>query len=145
MYAVYYWPFSSAAAPTPPTPTVVKGWIGRPRRIPVEQLREILKEQGSPWADELADTYQVAEKRLATPKSKKHAEVLDEVLEQVVERVSQPAPAPIDWGPLIASVRASEAAARTTLAIKHAEAALRALQAEEDDDEEAIVLMMMDL
>ncbi len=140
MYAVYYWPFSSAAAPTPPV-VAAKGWIGRPRRIPVERLREILKAQGSPWANELADTYQVAEKRLASPKiSKKHAEVL----EKIVETVSQRAPEPVDWGPIIRSVRLANEAARTTAAIKHAEAALRALQDEEDDDEEAIVLMMMD-
>ncbi len=136
MYPVYYFPFSSDAAPTPPTPTVVKGWIGRPRRIPVERLREILKTQGSPWASELADAVEAVE-----PKSPKHAEVLEDVVEEVVKKVSQPTPAPVDWGPLIASVRASEEATRTTLAIKHAEAALRALQAEEDDDEEAIMLL----
>ena len=141
MYAVYYWPFSSAAAPPPPPVTKKVGWAGR--RIPVEQLREILKAQGSPWADELADTYQVAEKRLAAPKSKKH----QEVVERVIERVAELAPAPMDWGPALQFLHAANEATRTTLAIKNFEAALRAmemkLQAEEDDDEEAVLLMLM--
>ncbi len=147
MYAVYYWPFSSAAAPTPPPTTAPKGWYDgwdKKRRIPVEQLREILKSQGSPWADELADTYQVAEKRLASPKSKKH----QEVVERVVERVAELAPVvEMDWGPALEYLRAANESSRTTLAIKNFEAALRAmankLQAEEDDDEEAVLLMLM--
>ncbi len=141
MYAVYYWPFSSAA--TPPTPPAVthKGWVGRRRTIRVEQLREILKAQGSPWADELADTYQEAEKRLASPKiSEKHEEVIERVLRRVVELAPTPA---MDWGPALRYLQVANTATRTTLAIKHAKAALRLLEEEEDDDEEAILLMMM--
>lgn len=138
MYAVYYWPFSSDAAPTPPTPTVVKGWIGKPRRtIPVERLREILEAQGSPWAKELADTVEVVEK--TPPKSPKHAEVMEEVIETVFQKAEQP----LDWTWIIEKVRAANESARTTAAIKHAEAALRKLRADaEDDDEEAITLIM---
>ncbi len=148
-FPVYFHQYPPQLAPTPPPTHPRVGWsdVGRQRRrIPVEQLREILKAQGSPWADELADTYQVAEKRLASPKSKKHAEVLEEVIEHVARKVSQSAATAVDWGPLIESVRASETAKRTTAALKHAEAALSRLRAEaEDDDEEAIILMMMDL
>ncbi len=139
MYALA--PFFYQRPPTAPSGAHrVVGWadsaVGRKRRIPVEQLREILKAQGSPWADQLADTVEAVE-----PKSAKHAEVLEEVVERVIQKASQPAPIAVDWGPLVASVRASQEATRTTLAIKHAEAALRALQAEEDDDEEAIMLL----
>ena len=107
---------------------------GKPRkrrRIPIELFRQILREQGNPWADELEDTYQETEKRLASPKiSKKHKEVLEETLEAVSESVS----APVDWAGVISSLRAAQAATRTTLAIKHAQAALLLVKAQEDWD-----------
>ena len=129
----------------------VVGWFDewdrrQKRRIPVEQLREILKAQGSRWADELADTYQVAEKRLESPKTKKHQQVLEEVLERVSERVAPPAnvvAAPLDWSPVIAAVRAAAEATRATLAIKKAEEALRALRDEDEEDAEILMQWFM--
>ncbi len=141
---LYHYDLLKDLVPTviPPTPPPVKpkvGWggVGK-RRIPVELLREILEEQGSPWAKELTETYQEAEKSLATSKSPKQREVLNEVLETVSESVV----APIDWTPILASIRAAAEATRATLAIKHAEAALKALRAEQAEDEEDTELLM---
>lgn len=127
------------ANPAPPPPTKVIGWPERKKRITVEQLQGILEAQGSPWADELRDTYREAEKRLASPKSKKHKKVLEEVLEEVSERVA----APVDWGPIIVSIQAAVSAARATLALKHAQTALDLLA--EWDDEEAILIYAINI
>jgi hypothetical protein len=118
-----------------PTTTKVVGWGGERRRIPVERLREILKAQGSPWADELADTYQVAEKSLASSKKKKR-----KALEEVLEKISELAADPVDWASVNLSLQAAIQATRATLALKHIQAALDALL----EDEEIILLMAMD-
>ncbi len=124
-----------------PQPVAVGSFYDKPRRrIPIEQLREILKEQGSPWADELADTYRVAEKSLATPKSKKHKRITENILEEIPERIADP----VDWGPVVLSLQAAEKATRATSAIKHAEAALSAIRtarADEDDDEAMMLIL----
>ncbi len=135
MYVFYDFPFSSPATPPAPVRPAV-GSIGR-RRIPVERLREILEAQQSPWAKELKDTYQQAEKSIAVSKGRRQ-EVIDEVLDVVCERIA----APVDWGPVLASVRAATDATRATLAIKHAETALRALRAAYEDEDEDVTILM---
>ena len=145
MYPVYYWPFSSASSPTPPPPTAPKvGWFAewdKKRTIPVELLREILKAQGSPWADELAETVKAVEQK--PPKTKKH----QRVIEQVVRRVVEYAPVPMDWGPALQFLQAANAEAQAAIAAKHAEDALRALkaarEAAEREDEEAIMAWIL--
>ncbi len=115
------------------------------RRIPVELLREILREQGSPWAKELGDKYEEAETRLASVKSSKHRRVLGEVLDGVSERVVKP----VDWTPVVRSMDAALEAARTSLAIRHAEAAASAIRSlrryereqERELDDENVILM----
>ncbi len=121
--------------PPPPPPP--------PRRyIKIEQLREILKAQGSPWAKELEDTYVKVQKK--KPKSKKLKKVLEEALEEVSDRVQLEVPTakfpPTDWGPIIQSLQAAISAKRATLALKHAEAALNTLL--DEDDAEAIIFLI---
>lgn len=107
----------------------VGGWAGR--RIPIERLREILKEQGNPWADELADVVEQA--------PAKRQEIIEPVVEKIVERAAAPA----DWSGVAVSLRAAVRATRTTAALRHAEIALSALRAEwEYDDEDAIALLV---
>ncbi len=135
-----------AKATTTSSHKVTVGWFSewdKKRRISVEQLREILKQQGSPWAKELED---VVEK--AAPKSKKHAEILEEVLEEIPQRLADP----VDWNSINLSLQAAAQATRATAAIKHAESALSAIRtvraersaaiATENDDEEAIMLLL---
>lgn len=122
--------FAGAKTGGRPASTKVVGW-----RIPLEQFREILRAQGSPWADELADTCEKLEKRKAKKQGKKKlAEVFDEVLEEIAEHISTP----VDWGPIVVSIQAALSATRTTLALKHAQIALNLLQ--EDDD--AMILLL---
>ena len=110
------------------------GWDRR--RIPVEQLRAILKAQGSRWADELADAVEVAEKKAA--KAPKRRKVIEEVLAAVSEKLSTPG---VDWAAVCVSLLALASASRETLARKHAERIALLLA---DDEEEAIVLLLMD-
>ncbi len=117
--------------PVGPDQTI--GWLepGRPRRrIPIEQFREILRAQGNPWADELADVVEKAPKR-----TKKYKKILDEIIEEIPEL----AIAAVDWDHVISAIRASAEATRATLALKHLQAALDLLKSEWDD-EEAIIL-----
>ena len=103
------------------------------RRIPLEQFREILKAQGNPWADELADVIEAAPKR-----TKKYKKILDEIVEEIPELAVNS----VDWDAVVSSIRASAEATRATLALKHIQAALDALYAEADD-EEAILMSLM--
>jgi hypothetical protein len=132
---------------TPPPSTKKVGWPSG-RRITVERLREILKEQGSPWAKELADTVEAT----PLPKTPKLRKITEQVFEEIPKRIADP----VDWHSINLSLQAAQAASRATLAIKHAEAALSALrakrnaeeaevrarQAAEDDDAEAMVHIM---
>ena len=125
---------------TPASPTPKIGWFDqwdKRRRIPVEQLREILKAQGSRWADELGDAYEVAEKKGA--KAPRRRKVIEEVLADVSERIEKPG---VDWGAICVSLLALASATRETLARKHAERI--ALLLDDDDEEEAIVLLLME-
>ncbi len=108
---------------------------GKQRRIPIERLREILESQGNPWAKELVDAVE------APPRSAKHREIVDEIIEEI----SKPIVPTVDWSSVAISLHAAQTATRSTLALKHAQAALEAFRAAlraEADDEEAILLLM---
>ena len=134
--ALAQFPGAHVVPPTPPKKVV--GWGEDRRRIPVEQLRAILKAQGSRWADELGDAVETVEKRAAnTPKRRK---VIEEVLADVSYKIQEAKPG-IDWGAICVSLLALASATRETLARKHAERIALLLA---DDEEEAIVLLLMD-
>ena len=132
--ALAQFPGAHVVPPTPPKKVV--GWGEDRRRIPVEQLRAILKAQGSRWADELGDAYEVAEKKAT--KAPKRRKVIEEVLAAVSEKLSTPG---VDWAAICVSLLALASATRETLARKHAERIALLLA---DDEEEAIVLLLMD-
>ncbi len=141
---LYYYDLLKDLVPTAAATAKVRvGWFSdwdKKRRISVEQLREILREQGSPWAKELEDVVE----KTAVPKSKKHAEILEEVLEEIPQRLADP----VDWNSINLSLQAAAQATRATAAIKHAESALSAIRtvraetAAENDDEEAIIMLL---
>lgn len=98
------------------------GWIPEQRRrISVEALREILKAQGSPWAAQLADVAQRAEKRIASSvvSQRRHKKLTKEL-----DKIFRPRPPTFNWAPIIAEL-------------------LRLLQEDDDDEEEAILLLWM--
>ena len=112
------------------------------RRIPVEQLRAILKAQGSSWADELGDAYEAAE--VAVIKKPKRRKIITAALEDVSSMVETPSPG-LDLGAITRSLNAIREAERATLARKHAENIRLAIQAywdAENDDEEALMLLL---
>ena len=124
--------------------TVVKGWDpawDKPRRrITVEALREILKAQGSSWADELGDAVEVAE--VAEVKQPKRRKVIAAAIEHVSASVHDMGH---DWGAVTRSLNAVATAQRETTARKHAENIRLILQANldaENDDEEALMLLL---
>ncbi len=111
-------------------PIGLPGRRKKKHRIPVEQLREILRAQGNPWAEELVDVVE------APVRSPKH----QEIVEKVVEKISEPIVASVDWGAVVASLQAAQAATRATLAIKHAETALSLFLTDQDDEEVVLLL-----
>lgn len=124
------------------------GWFDewdKKRRIPVEQLREILKAQGSSWADELGEAYEAVEKKIET--SPKRRKVLEEALTDVSREVQTPQPG-VDWAYICLHLVALANCSRETAARKHLEDTRLALQAyqaywaAEYDDEEALLLLM---
>ncbi len=111
------------------------------RRIRVEELRELLKEQGNPWADELADALVAVDDGLAEEvvrPVKKKKKKLVKIVEEIIEKVES-APT-VDWGALVRSILAIPRATRATAAIKHAETALSLFYADPDDEE--IILLL---
>ncbi len=130
-FPVYFYQKPPVAAVIPPTPPTTRhvGWFaewGKKRTIPIERLREILKEQGSPWAKELADAVE------APIRSPKHREVVEEV----VQRIARPEPG-VDWESVTRSLQAAAGATRATLAIKRINDALAALQLKAEQEARA--------
>ena len=116
---------------------------GRRRRIPIEQLREILRAQGNPWADELEDAPRVAvEKKRPASRKKKSKKAKAVPKEAPPEEAAEPAPPP-PWAAPKEPNDDDEA-----IFLFNALLALRAKEQEDidDDDEEVIpvFLEMMD-
>ncbi len=148
MYAVYYWPFSSAAQPPAPSKPKV-GWFAewdKKRRIPIEQLRAILKEQSSPWADELTD--RIVKELEELPPEEEEAQ--EEVPKEAPARrtfsgiMPEREPAPIvpppamDWSVLTRAVRELEARQQA-----ERDKELRRLQQEDDDAAMEMIFMVL--
>ena len=135
------YPIAALASATSGSTTArVVGWFDgwdRRRRIPVEMLRAILKEQGSSWADELGDAYEAAEKKIE--RAPRRRKLITAALEDVSVRIHELGH---DWGHVAHSLNAVATAQRETAARKHAENIRIALQSWEDDDEEALMLLL---
>lgn len=107
------------------------------RRIPIEDLRAILRAQGNRWADELGEVYAAVEERILKTKSKKHRKALEEAYAEVSVQINRPIN--VDWGLIISELYLAAEATRATAAIKHAERVLYLLR--DNDDEEVILLL----
>ncbi len=122
--------------PVPPAPPAPKaGWFkefDKPRRrIPLELLREVLKEQGNPWADELEDAVVEVKKTVRATKSKKLKKTLEEAFPILEERLSDCR----EWTYVIDMMNWAAQASRTTQQIKYAELLLDFLKGEEEEEE----------
>ncbi len=122
--------------PVPPAPPAPKaGWFkefDKPRRrIPLELLREVLKEQGNPWADELEDAVVEVKKTVRATKSKKLKKTLEEAFPILEERLSDYR----EWTYVIDMMNWAAQASRTTQQIKYAELLLDFLKGEEEEEE----------
>ncbi len=116
---------------------------GKRRHIRVEELRELLREQGNPWADELADALVAVDDGLAEEvlvKKKKKTKKLAKVFEEIIDEIPKSTVDSVNWGAVVASLLAAQAATRATPAIKHAETALSLFHADPDDEE--IILLL---
>ena len=130
--ALGQFPGAQVVTPTKPTP---KGWFGgwdKPRRrIPIELLREVLKEQGNPWAEEIGEAVEAVEVIAKTTKSPKLRKTLKTAIEHIEERAS----VPLGWDYPLDMLRIINRLSRTTQAIKYAEMLIAYFEDEEEEEE----------
>lgn len=115
-----------------------EGWDKPRRRIPLELLRDVLKEQGSPWGDELIEAIEAVQVVARTTKSKKLRKTLDTVVEKVQERAS----IQLGWDHPLDMLRIIARLSRTTQALKYAEQLVAFFEGEEEEEE--LILLTYD-
>ena len=132
-------PGLSIPAPiTAPKAGWFEGWDKPRRRIPLELLREVLREQGSPWGEELQEAVAAIQIVARTTKSKKLRKTLDTVIEKVQERAS----IQLGWDHPLDMLRIIARLSRTTQALKYAEQLVAFFEGEEEEEE--LILLTYD-